>query len=333
MRVDPTTLGIELPNSDVERLLYGGGAVLFIGLAVVPLVTTGNSILRLLFTAFIWSGYAVAWNLFSGYSGYTSFGHSVFFGTGASTSTILLAQFDISPWIGMLVGALLAAVVAVLVGYITLDYVGGIYFSLLMLSIPLAAIPIFLYFGYIEVSIPFNPERFGYMSYRNLERYYYISLSFFILSVVCAWKVRSGRVGLYLRAIKTNEKAARSLGINTFKWKLSTFALSGFLSGIFGTIYIQTQFIYTPQSVFGINVLAQPVVIAIVGGVESVMGPAVAGLILFPIASTLQSSLSGQLPGIDNFLYGLLLILVIIFLPEGFYVEFKDHVKRWFRNR
>lgn len=323
---------IGLPASRGERILYGVGIAGFVALAVVPLITTGNSILRLLFTAFIWGGYAVAWNLFSGYSGYTSFGHALFFGTGAASSTILLAQFDVSPWIGMLIGAVLAMTLALLLGYITLDYVSGIYFSLLMLSIPLAVIPVFLFFGYIEVSIPFNPGRFGYMSYRDLGNYYYISLAALLVTVLCSLYIRKSRVGRYLRAIKTNEKAAQSIGINTLKWKLATFGLSGFLSAVFGTIYIQTQFIFTPQSVFGVNALAQPVVIALVGGVKSVTGPAVAGLILVPIASRLQSSLSGQFPGVDNFLYGLLLIVVIIFLPDGFYVEFKNRVTAWFEK-
>lgn len=318
-------------NVDNDRIRRAGRialGVFFAGLLVFPFITDDSFLLRVVVLAFIWGGYATAWNLFSGFSGYISFGHAIFFGIGAFTSTILLVEQSISPWIGMVLGGLAAVFAAIIIGIVTFRAeLSGIYFALAILAFPLIAAPVIVWSGYIEVSIPLNTDQpYLYMSFRGLLQYYYIAFALLMITLGTTWRVQQSRLGFYLQAIKSSEEAAESLGVNAFRYKLYALALSAFLSGVLGTLYVQVNFIFFTQGIFSVTVSAQPVILAVAGGLGTLFGPLVATFTLFPIAELLRSTYGSSIPGIHNVLYGIVLILVIIYLPDGLYAGLRQRV-------
>lgn len=321
----------EMTPSELENRVKIGIALVMAILVAIPFVTDSSGVIRMVTFAFIWAGFAVSWNMFSGFSGYISFGHAIFFGTGAFTSMYLVNHFDISPWIGMIAGAVMAGLMGVLIGFITLRSLSGIYFALSILAITLIAEPLVTWLGFIEVSLPFDPQReFYYMSFRGLTPYYFISLGLLIFAFLVSWKVKTSKMGYYLNAIKGSEPAARSLGVNAYRTEIYALAISGFLSGLFGTVFMQANFIFTAESAFGVHTLVQPVVLTIAGGMGTLFGPIVGAFLLFPFAEMLRAEFGGVVPGIHNVIYGVVLIIIIIYLPDGILPGVQNFVERRF---
>lgn len=305
------------------RLGLGLGSAL---LVAMPLIVIDESFLRVLTLAFVWGGLAVSWNVFSGYTGYLSLGHTLFFGIGAFTSTLLLAIYEVPPWIGLVAGAILAAVIGAIVGLILLR-LSDIYFALATLSIPLALIPTFIWLGYINVPIPFRPEEaFLYMSFRGIIPYYYLGLAMLAFSTAVAWKIKHSRIGFYLNAIKGSEEAAESLGIDTTRYEVYALSLSAFLAALFGTLYVQTTFVLTPEQVFGVGAVTYSVILPVAGGVGTVFGPVIAGLTIYPLGELLRTTTGEIAPGINNIIFGIILIAIMIYLPDGIYTSVRNWV-------
>lgn len=318
-------------NVENDRIRRAGRVVLaalFVGLVAFPFVVEGSFLRQMAILAFIWAGYATAWNLFSGFSGYISFGHAIFFGAGAFVSTILLVEANVPPWIGMAAGGLVAVLAALFIGAVTFRAgLSGIYFALAILAFPLIVAPIIVWYGYIEVSVPLNLDQpYLFMSFRGLFEYYYIALGLLLVTLAVTWQVERSRLGFYLQAIKSSEEAAESLGVDSFRYKLYALSLSAFLSGLLGTIYVQVNYVFFTEGIFGVTVSAQPVILAVAGGLGTLFGPLVAALTLFPIAEILRSEFGSAVPGIHNILYGFVLIVVIIFLPDGLYAGLRQRV-------
>lgn len=324
-----STINDKARNVDDDRIRRAGRialGALFLVLLVLPFITSSSAILRLVLLSFIWAGYATAWNLFSGYSGYISFGHAIFFGVGAFVSTILLVELGITPWIGVFIGGFVAVLAALVIGAITFRAgLSGIYFALAVLAFPLIVAPVIVWYGYIEISVPFTPDTpFLMMSFRGLTEYYFIAMTLLVFTLAVTWWVQRNRLGYYLRAIRSSEEAAESLGVNTYRYKLYALSLSAFLAGMLGTLYVQVNYIFFTNGIFGLTVSAQPVILAVAGGMGTLFGPLVAGLTLFPLAEYLRSTLGSIIPGIHNIIYGIVLIGVIIYFPDGIYVGFRD---------
>jgi len=314
-------VSLTLPDNRYRKLGWATLAFVGLNLALFPFTVLDEGLVRLAMLSLLFAGYATAWNIFSGYSGYISFGHAVFFGLGAFMTAHLFAAHEIPPWIGMLAGGVAAVAIAALIGAITFRAgLSGIYFALAMLSVPLIFAPVLVWQGFIEISIPFRiEEKYLYMSFRGLTEYYYITLGLLVLTMLVTWWVQRNRLGYYLKAINSSEEAAESLGVNTTKYKIYALSLSGFLSALFGGMYAMTNFIYATESVFTLAISAQPVILAVAGGLGTLFGPLVAGLTLYPFAEYLRSSLGSTIPGIHNIIYGIFLMFIIIYLPDGIY--------------
>lgn len=314
-------VSVTLPENRFRKLGWLILAVVGVMLALYPFLVPDQGLVRLAMFSVLFAGYATAWNMFSGYSGYISFGHAVFFGLGAFMSVWLFAAYGIPPWGGMLVGAVAAVVVAIVIGTITFRAgLSGIYFAIAMLSVPLIFAPVLVWLGFIELSIPVRSEEpYLYMSFRGLTEYYYITFGLLVATMIVNWWMQRNRMGYYLKAINSSEEAASSLGVNTTKYKIYALSLSAFLSALFGAMFAQTNFIFATQSVFTLGLSAQPVILAVIGGMGTLFGPLVAGLTLYPLAEYLRSSLGSVIPGVHNIIYGIVLIIVIIYLPDGIY--------------
>ena len=272
----------------------------------------------------IWAVLGVSWNLFSGYSGLVSFGHAAFFGLGAYTVALALVQFDLTPWIGIPVAAVLGAIAGIAIGLPTFR-LRGIYFALAMLAYPLVLTYLFDWMGLQEVSIPLKREHAAwFMQFEDPRVYLAIALGLLAVALAVCSAVENSRFGLSLLAIKQNELAAEAAGVDTRAWKLRALALSGAIAAAAGGLYAMVLLVVTPPSVFGLVVSAEAVILAMFGGAGTLWGPVIGAVVLVPLAETLRAEFGQFLPGIHGVLYGTAIILVILLAPEGLYWKLRD---------
>ncbi len=294
--------------------VMAAAALLYLALAGV----VGNRYYQLIMTLVpIWATVGVAWNLFSGYSGLMSFGHAAFFGLGAYTVAIGLANFGITPWLGIPAAAVVGALAGLLVGLPTLR-LRGHYFALAMLAYPLALLYLFEWMGFQEVALPMHREAPAlYMQFADQRLYVLLAVALLLLALWVSLRISSSRFGLTLLAIKQNEPAAMAAGIDPRVAKLRALVLSAALTALAGGLYAVVLLIVTPAAVFGMHVSAQPLIVTLFGGVATLFGPVLGALALVPMGEVLHAELGDQLPGIQGVVFGAAIILIVLVAPAG----------------
>ena len=292
---------------------------------VASLVT--NSYYQLMITlVLVWACFGLSWNMLSGYTGLISFGHASFFGIGAYTTVLGQLYLDLSPWLLIWVSAVFGALAGLLIGLPTFR-LRGHYFALSMLAYPLAMLYVFEWLGLQEVSLPMRRDApAAFMQFSDNRVYSALALALMVLALLVSLRIERSRFGMSLLAIKQNEIAAEAAGIDTFRWKMQAIVLSGLIAGAIGGFYAVVLLVVTPASVFGMLTSAQALIVALFGGVGSAWGPVIGSAILIPLAEVLQGELGDKLPGIQGVVYGVAIILVILFAPEGLYWRTRDLV-------
>ncbi len=291
--------------------------------AIALMVT--NTYYQLMMTLIlVWASFGLSWNLFSGYTGLTSFGHAVFFGLGAYTTALGQIYFDLSPWILIPVAGCIGGLAGLLIGYPTFR-LRSHYFALAMLAYPLAILNVFMWLGYQELTIPMKREAPAiYLQFSDQRIYTLIALGMTIAIMLLSRKVERSRFGMALISIKQNEAAAEAAGIDSLSWKLRAITLSGAIAGAVGAFYAVVLLVVTPDSVFGMLVSAQALTVTMFGGVGTVWGPVIGAAILIPTGEILQAQLGARFPGIEGVIYGVAIIVVILVAPEGIYWKARD---------
>ncbi len=289
-----------------------------------------NSYYQLMLTLVpIWAMMGLAWNLISGYSGLVSFGHAAFFGAGAYTVTLALVYLDLTPWLGIPLGALVGAIAALLIGWPTFR-LRGHYFALSMLAYPLAILYVLEYLGFQEVPLPIHRAHpAAFLQFTDPRLYTLLAVVLLAAGVLICMVAENARFGLALLAIRQNELAAEAAGLNTWRWKMRGLVASGALAATAGGLYACVLLVVTPESVFGVLVSAQALVVTLFGGVGTVWGPLIGAAILIPLADTLNAQLGSMLPGIQGVVYGCAIIAVMLAAPEGIFWTLRD---RFFRR-
>ena len=301
-------------------------AIAIFALAYVSLAMfVENSYYRLVMIVVpIWATLGLSWNMLSGYSGLVSFGHAAFFGLGAYTATLLLIHFDITFWIGIPAAMIVGAVAGWLIGYPTFR-LSGVYFALAMLAYPLALLYLFEWLGYQEVSIPRKLEApMWHMEFENNLVYVFIATAVMALAMLVSAIIERTRFGMSLLAIKQNELAAETAGIDTRRWKMRAIMVSGATAAVAGAIYAKILLVVSPAAVFGMNTSAQALIVALFGGAGTYWGPVIGASILIPLAETLHAELGHIVPGIQGVTFGVAIILVVLLAPEGLYWKVRD---------
>jgi branched-chain amino acid transport system permease protein len=314
----------------MKKRLFAALLLLLI-LILFPLIVKEQYFLNLAVMVLYYTFLSQAWNILSGFSGQFSFGHAAFFGTGAYTSTVLLGKYDISPWLGLLIGAIVALLIALFIGYLSFRYkLRGAYFALGTLAfaeILRIIVQNSSYFNKtmgIIIDLKEDPSMFQFAS---REMYYYVILVFAVLCTLLVYFISRSRLGYNLIAIRENEEAAQSLGVNTFKNKMIAIGLSAALTAIGGTFYAQYMLYIDPHTTFGTDTSISILLPAIIGGAGTVLGPFVGSLLMIPLGE-LTKTFFGGFSGVHLMVYGLILVIVMLFLPQGIIGWVQDLAKR-----
>ena len=322
----------EQPSSKAMKYSLLAQVGLLLGLAsllALPLLARGNDYVLQVFThALLLATLALAWNIL-GVSGSISLGHAAFFGVGAYTSALVRLDLGVSSWASIPLAGLSAMALAVLL-WLFCHRLRGAYFALATLAfveiprvltdnwngltrgslglIDLPGLPV-LHLGSYHFDLSRSP----------IGSYYFVFLYGLLLLAMVALIFRSN-LGLALQAIREEETAAASLGIQVQRYRLLALLLSALFSGITGGCYAHLIRYLEPGMVYGLRFSAIPMIFAICGGRFTIIGPALAALVLYPVDQFLFHPL---LPAGHEFLYGAVIILVILFLPSGFWGQLR----------
>lgn len=294
---------------------------LLVALALLPLFAT-EYVLHIGVLVLLAAYLATSWNILGGYAGQHSLGHSLFLGIGAYTSTYLFAQFGLTPWIGMWVGAMLAAVVGWFVGYLCFRYgLRGPYFALVTIALAEAMVYLVTNIdalgGAEGLDVRWRGHNPALMQFEGKAAYYYIILLMTTVLIVGVHRYSRRRFGYQLMAVRENEDAAEALGVDTLTARIQALVISAVMTALGGVFFAQYYTYINPRNVFGEGPSVQMLLFAIVGGLGTVWGPAIGALLLVPIAEFARSLLGGSFAGAHLLLYGVVLVLVMLFMPNG----------------
>lgn len=262
-----------------------------------------------------------AWNIMAGYAGQVSFGHAAFFGVGAYTSTLLFTRAGISPWVGMFAGAALAGVLGVAIGALSFRYnLRGVYFALGTFAFAEILRVIFINWEQVGGSngIAFRVARTWPEAMIFLDKlpYYWLILGMLAIILIITWFIGRSRLGYNFLAVRENEIAAQHLGVDVFQTKIIAVAISAALTAPAGTFYAQYYQFIDPYGSFGSQVSLDLMLRTVVGGMGLLWGPVAGSILLTPLGEFTRQLLEGR-PGIDIMFYGVMLVLVMLFLPQG----------------
>lgn len=309
------------PTASAAGRRWGIGifALAVVALAAFPFAVPDPYMQQIVVMALMYGALGAAWNLVGGFLGRVSFGHAVFLGIGAYTTLLLLHHFKITPWLGIPLGGLVSAGVALIVGRPTLRLTGH-YFA--MATIALLAVAQLLVVnwnwagGAVGVEAPIADSAW-LLLFRSKAPYYWIAFALALFTLWATVALVRSKTGYYWRAINGDEAAARSLGVPAERYKMLAFALSAALTGVWGGFYAIYVGFIDPDSAFNLTLSVQIVLVAILGGVGTLAGPWLGAALLVPLAEGTRVALGSSGKGTDLLLYGLAILLVSLFLPGG----------------
>ena len=297
-------------------------------LALLPVFGFSSYVMHIAILVIMWSVIGMAWNLLGGYCGQVSFGHAAFFGVGAYTAGMLYSKLGWSGWWGIPASVVVVTLFALLIGYICLR-LRGPYFALATLSV-----------GVIMRIVAENMVRVtgGDLGIMIRERtwvektwYYYIILVIAAGSFIAVKKVIQSRLGYYFVAIREDQDAAESLGIDTTLYKTIALCLSAVITGLAGAFYTNYMGYIDPKVVFALHDISIiTIMVVMVGGAATFSGPVVGAVIMVLLAELIRSI--PKLGTAHQTLFGVLLIVIIIYLPNGIVGDFAK-IRKLFGSR
>lgn len=292
--------------------------IFFLTLLALPLVTDDSYLLRILILTSIFAILAASWDLLSGFTGQMNFGHALFFGVGAYGAALLNQHLHIPPWGSIPLGALAAVVAGMVIGIPCLR-LRGTYLALTTLAFPIILMGIIFAFPDITG---------GELGISGLDRIvrsrvglYYIAVVIMLVLVVVMWKITDSNIGIIFHAIREDEVAVRASGINTTRYKLLAFCLSGFFAGISGGLYAHFMRIAGP-STLEVSMSFQVVIWCVFGGIVSIWGPVGAVFILFPLMEFFRFW-----PEFRMLMFALVILLILLYMPQGLLPYIRDKIE------
>lgn len=286
----------------------------------------------------------MSWNIMSGFGGMFSFGHAAYFGIGGYSSSILLVNFGISPWIGMIVGMGVAALYGVIVGWLCFRYkLRGTYFALATFAFAEMLRIIVQSADVVNSSVGYNVPLIQGSDWWLMQfpagspNYFWLGLALMAACLIVTIVFMRSKAGRFTVAIREDETAASSLGVPVLRFKLTAIALSGSIGAVSGVFYTQFYLFIDPELGFGAYRSIEAILIPVVGGIGTIWGPIVGSVLLAPLNDITAAILRNPPPfldflegrtGLDVMLYAVLIIVVILFLPKGVFGTIKEKVSK-----
>ena len=296
-----------------------GIAALLVGLFVTPVLIGDAFVYHIFITICLFAGLSTAWNIVGGYAGQLSLGHAMFYGIGAYAGVILM-NMGISPWLGMFVGAAVAAIVAVIVSYPCFR-LHGPFFALATIAFLEVFRVLALHFrdltgGAMGMMIELKLG-WQWMVFRERFPALVIAFGMMLVCLLVAHLIRSHRLGFYLVATRERESAARAAGVQTVKVRLIAVAVSAALAAMLGTFHAMYLTFIEPAAMFSLSFSIQIAMFALIGGIGTVYGPLLGAVLLVPLTEFARGMLGAEALGLHGFVYGMVLVLAVLFFPNG----------------
>jgi branched-chain amino acid transport system permease protein len=294
-------------------LLFGAVA------ALLPVFVTAGTLLNFAIFTLILALAAQGWNILGGFGGQYSFGHAAFFGTGAYLTAVLQVRYGVNAYVTFLAGIAVAALVGWVIGALSFrSGLRGSYFALVTLAfaevfrVLANAVPVTG--GAAGILIPLD-QRAANFQFESRGWFYLVVLALVTLALLLTRALEKSRLGAQLVAVRENEEAARAVGVDVLRVKLSAITLSAGITGAAGGLYAQ-YFLYLDSTIaYGTWISVEALLAPIIGGAGTVFGPVIGAVILHTLAEFTRT-LVGRIPGIDLVIFGALLILVVRFPPR-----------------
>jgi branched-chain amino acid transport system permease protein len=304
-------------------------------LVVLPILIDHPYYREIIALIFLWSAMAGAWNIVGGYAGKFSLGHAAFFGVGAYTSGLLYVRLGISPWLGMIAGMILSVLLALFIGVVTLRLKGK-FFALCTIAfgqlIEIMAVYLRGVTGGSEgLLIPFN-EGILNLTFSSKLTWVYIFCGLMLLVYGASRWIEKSALGYKLSALREDEDAAEALGVNTLWAKLASISISAALTSIGGSLFAQYFLWLEPSFCVALDLSVQFALYAIIGGMGTAIGPILGASLITPLQIFLRAVLGNAASGVSMLIYGLILVIVVLFMPKGIAVEVGERIKNWSRK-
>ena len=293
--------------------------VFVLAMLLMPVFTNDPYLLRILILTSVFAIFAASWDLLSGFTGQVNFGHALFFGVAAYTSGLINVHAKIPHILSIPLGAIAGVLAGLIVGIPCLR-LRGTYLALTTLSFPIILMGIVFAFPDVtggELGI----SGLDRLSNSRIRDYYITTILMLVLTSIM-WKITDSKTGIILHAIREDELAVRAGGINTTRYKLLAFCLSGFFAGIAGGLYAHIMRTVGP-STLEVSMSFQVIIWSVFGGIVSIYGPVAGVFILFPLAEFLR-----VLPELRLLIFAFLVLLTLIFMPEGLIPWIRDKIEK-----
>jgi branched-chain amino acid transport system permease protein len=310
----------------VQRRSLALLALLLVALLAAPWFAN-DYLLTVLITILYFAYTGQAWNVMMGFAGQLSLGHALYVGLGAYTTAALYVHFGVGPWIGLPAAVGIAMICGAVIGFLAFRFgVAGVYFAILTIAFAEFARIGFDHFRWVGGSSGFflpvaNYTRNDLWNLRgNPAMFYYVMLALTVVAFVLCHALLNSRVGYYWQAIREDEAAARSLGINTFRYKMIAVVISSGMTAVAGMVFAFYYNNLFPEQVFHISRSIELILGPIIGGIGTLFGPIIGAFLLTGLSELMQELLHVlglEVPGAKHVFYGICLLLVVMVLPDG----------------
>ncbi|HZT61929.1 MAG TPA: branched-chain amino acid ABC transporter permease [Burkholderiales bacterium] len=295
-------------------------AAFALAVALLPAFVSSGFVLNLAIMVLYSTLLGQAWNLLAGFGGQYSFGHALFFGTGAYTSAALQVHLGVNAWLALPAALACGAAAGVLVGALSFRYgLRGSYFALVTLAFAevfrILANSVAFTGGGVGLLLPLRESAAG-MQFGKIG-FLYLILVLVLAGFLLSWWLKRSRFGARLAAVRDGEESAAALGVDVFRVKLAAIAMSAALMAAGGVFYVQYFHYIDPHIAYGPAVSVEALLGPIVGGLGTVFGPLL-GAAALQVLGELTRNLAGDVPGLSLVAYGVALVAMVMFLPRGF---------------
>lgn len=310
-----------IPKRSIVALVVVAAA-----LVVAPAVSNAY-VLSILVLCLYFAYTGQAWNIMMGFAGQLSLGHSLYVGVGAYASALLFVKLGVNPWIGALAAIAVCTALGLVIGFLAFRFgIAGVYFAILTIAFAEFTRVGFEHWnwagstGGLFLPVAHRASNDLATLRGSPTMFYYVMLAFTAGALALSRVLLASRFGYYWRAIREDESAAEALGIDAFRYKMAAVALSAAmtaLGGVFFAFYYNNLF---PDQIFSIGRSIEIILGPIIGGIGTLLGPVVGAFLLTPLADALSELmiwLGIDTPGVKHVFYGLCLLVVVMYLPNG----------------